>query len=143
MRTIKQLLEGKAPQIWSVEPGSSVYDAMKLMSEKDVGALLVMNGDKLSGLFSERDYARKVILMDRSSRDTRVEEIMTRKVYTTHPDDTVQHCMGVMTSNRFRHLPVVDNNEKILGMVSIGDLVKSVIDEQQFQIEQLEQYINS
>lgn len=144
MSTIRQLLKGKNPQIWSVDPGSSVYEAMKLMSEKDVGALLVMNGDKLSGLLSERDYARKVILMDRSSRDTRVEEIMTRKVFTTHPDDTVQNCMSVMTDRHFRHLPVVDNtSEKILGMVSIGDLVKAVIDEQKFHIEQLEQYINS
>ncbi len=144
MNTIKQLLENKDPEIWSVKPGDSVYDAVKLMSEKDVGALLVIEDDKLYGLLSERDYARKIILNNRSSQTTKVEEIMTKNVVTTTPEDTVQVCMGVMTSNRFRHLPVLEKEtQKILGMVSIGDLVKAVIDEQKFTIEQLEQYINT
>lgn len=144
MKTIQQLLDEKESSIWSVSPSDSVYDAVSLMSEKDVGALLVLDNGDLCGLLSERDYARKIILKERSSRDTSVSAIMTSKVYTTFPDDSVQNCMGVMTKKRIRHLPVVDrDSQKIAGMVSIGDLVKAIIDEQKFTIEQLEQYINS
>ncbi len=144
MKTIQQLLDEKESSIWAVSPSDSVYDAVSLMSEKDVGALLVLDNGDLCGLLSERDYARKIILKERSSRDTSVSAIMTSKVYTTFPDDSVQNCMSVMTKKRIRHLPVVDrDSQKIAGMVSIGDLVKAIIDEQKFTIEQLEQYINS
>lgn len=143
MKKISQLMNEKEKHLWFVKPTDTVYDAVRLMSEKDIGALLVMEGDKLCGLLSERDYARKVILKERSSKETTVDEIMSTKVYCTHPDDTVQNCMNVMTSKRFRHLPVSDNKSgKILGMVSIGDLVKSEMEDQKFTIEQLEQYIN-
>ena len=143
MKKISQLMDEKDQTLWSVKPTDSVYDAVRLMSEKDIGALLVMEGDKLSGLLSERDYARKIILKERSSRETTVDEIMTKKVYCTNPEDTVQNCMNVMTSKRFRHLPVSDKETgKILGMVSIGDLVKSEMEDQKFTIEQLELYIN-
>ena len=143
MKTIQQLLDEKDTGIWSVSPSDSVYDAVALMSEKDVGALLVLEDNKLCGLLSERDYARKIILKERSSKGTNVSDIMTEKVYTTFPDDTVENCMSVMTQKRFRHLPVVDKESgNIVGMVSIGDLVKAIIEEQKFTIEQLEQYIN-
>lgn len=143
MKKISQLMDEKEKNLWFVKPTDTVFDAVRLMSEKDIGALLVMEGDKLCGLLSERDYARKIILKERSSKETTVDEIMSKKIYCTHPEDTVQNCMNVMTNKRFRHLPVSDNESgKILGMVSIGDLVKSEMDDQKFTIEQLEQYIN-
>ncbi len=143
MKKISQLLDEKDQTLWSVKPKDSVYDAVRLMSEKNIGALLVMEDDKLCGLFSERDYARKIILKERSSKETTVDEIMTKEVYCTNPGDTVQNCMNVMTRKHFRHLPVSEKETgKILGMVSIGDLVKSEMDDQKFTIEQLEQYIN-
>jgi CBS domain-containing protein len=141
MTTVRQLLEGKGEEYWSIDPDASVYDAIVLMAERQIGALLVMRGESLDGIVSERDYARKVILKSRSSRDTAVREIMTSDVVRVSPDDTVQHCMSLMTDGRLRHLPVVENG-KVIGVVSIGDLVKSIIAEQQFTIEQLSSYIS-
>jgi CBS domain-containing protein len=142
MTTVRQLLNAKAPAIFSVEPAAPVLEAIRAMAAHHVGALLVMQGTTLSGIVSERDYARKVILMGRSSADTPVRDIMSSPVITVSPDDTVQKCMQIMTDRRVRHLPVTDGG-RVIGMVSIGDLVKAVIAEQQQQIEQLETYIHS
>ncbi len=141
MATVKQLLQGKGHDIWSVGPEASVYDAIVMMADKDVGALVVMEGDSLVGVFSERDYARKIALKGRSSRDTKTKEIMTSRVAYVRPEQSVQECMALMTEKRIRHLPVVDGGQ-VLGIISIGDLVKSIIEEQQHVIEQLEQYIS-
>jgi CBS domain-containing protein len=140
MRTVSEILRGKGYQVWSVAPDSTVYDALKLMADKNVGAVLVMDGGVLVGVLSERDYARKVILHGRSSRDTAVREIMTERVVCVSPEETAEECMALMTDKRVRHLPVVRDNQ-IIGVVSIGDVVKSIISEQHFIIEQLEHYI--
>ena len=140
MSKVGDILEGRHNEIISVRSDQSVLDAIKLMAEKGVGALLVINDERLSGIFSEHDYARKVILENRSSRDTLVADIMTHNVVTTTRDTSVSECMSLMTNNDFRHLPVVEN-DKVLGMISIGDLVKTIIKEQQYTIDQLEQYI--
>ena len=140
MKRVKDILAVKGQDVWSIEPGASVYDAMKLMAEKEIGALMVMEGTTLVGLISERDYARKVILQGRASRTTQVKEIMTTRVVYTHPQQNIEECMAVMTEKRVRHLPVIDE-ERLVGVISIGDLVKSIISEQQFIIEQLERYI--
>jgi CBS domain-containing protein len=142
MTTVRQLLDTKAPAIFSVEPAAPVLEAIRAMAAHHVGALLVMQGSALSGIVSERDYARKVILMGRSSADTPVRDIMSSPVITVSPDDSVQKCMQIMTERRVRHLPVTEGG-RVIGMVSIGDLVKAVIAEQQQQIEQLETYIHS
>jgi CBS domain-containing protein len=142
MTIVRQLLDRKGRTIFSVEPEAPVLEAIRAMAAHHVGALLVMQGGKLSGIVSERDYARKVILMGRSSSDTPVRDIMSSPVLTVSPDDTVQRCMQLMTDQRVRHLPVVEG-DAVVGMVSIGDLVKAVIAEQQQQIEQLESYIHS
>jgi CBS domain-containing protein len=140
MKTVKQILDSKGYHVWSIHPEATVFEALKLMGEKEVGALAVIQNGQLAGILSERDYARKVILRGRTSRDTHVREIMTANVVTTDLDETVESCMGVMTQRRIRHLPVVDDG-RLIGMISIGDLVKSIIEEQQFIIEQLETYI--
>lgn len=140
MKTVKQLLDGKGYQVWTVSPDQSVLDAIKLMAEKGVGALVVVDGGKVVGIITERDYARKVILQERSSRTTPVRDIMTTRVICTHLANTAEECMAVMTDKRVRHLPVMDDGQ-LVGMISIGDLVKSIIDHQQFMIEQLESYI--
>jgi len=140
MQTVSQLLGGKGSQIYSVAPTDSVLRAIEIMATRHIGALLVMNQGTLAGIISERDYARKVILKNRSSHDTPVSEIMTSPAITVSPTDTVHHCMQVMTDSRFRHLPVVDSG-RVVGVLSIGDLVKAVIEEQSAQIEQLERYI--
>jgi len=142
MTIVRQLLDRKGRAIFSVEPEAPVLEAIRAMAAHHVGALLVMQGGTLSGIVSERDYARKVILMGRSSSDTPVRDIMSSPVLTVSPDDTVQRCMQLMTDQRVRHLPVVEG-DAVVGMVSIGDLVKAVIAEQQQQIEQLESYIHS
>ena len=142
MTIVRQLLDRKGRAIFSVEPEAPVLEAIRAMAAHHVGALLVMQAGKLAGIVSERDYARKVILMGRSSADTPVRDIMSSPVLTVSPDDTVQKCMQLMTDRRVRHLPVVDGGT-VIGMVSIGDLVKAVIAEQQQQIEQLESYIPS
>ena len=135
-----EILDGKGNEIWGIRSDQSVFDAIRMMAEKGVGALLVIDDHRLSGIISERDYARKVILKNRSSHDTLVNEIMTRNVYTTTRETTVSQCMALMTDNDFRHLPVVENDE-VLGIITIGDLVKTIIREQQFTIDQLEHYI--
>jgi CBS domain-containing protein len=140
MRTVNQLLHGKGNQIFSVAPTDSVRQAIEVMATRHVGALLVMKEGALIGIISERDYARKVILKNRSSQDTPVGDIMTSPAVTASPTDTVHHCMQVMTEGRFRHLPVVESG-RVVGILSIGDLVKAVIEEQSAQIEQLERYI--
>ena len=141
MQTVKELLDTKGHQVWSISPDASVFNAIQLMAEKEIGALLVMQADKPVGIISERDYARKVILKGRSSHDTAVAEIMTTSVLYADPDQRIEECMAVMTEHRIRHLPVLEG-ESIVGMLSIGDLVKSIIAEQQFMIEQLEHYIS-
>jgi CBS domain-containing protein len=142
MTTVQTLLDGKGRAIYTVEPQAAVLDAIRLMAEHHVGALLVMRGAALEGIVSERDYARKVILRGRSAAETPVRDIMTSPVLTVSLDTTVQQCMQLVTDRRVRHLPVVDGG-RVVGMVSIGDLVKSVIAEQQQHIEQLESYIHS
>src|ERR1700689_2840455 len=140
MQTVSQLLQAKGNQIFSVAPQDSVLHAIEIMATRHVGALLVMHEGTLLGIISDRDYARKVILMNRSSHDTPVSDIMTSPAVTVAPTDTVHHCMEIMTQRRFRHLPVVESG-RVVGMLSIGDLVKAVIEEQSAQIEQLERYI--
>ena len=142
MISVRQLLDRKGRQIFSVAPGAAVLDAIRLMAERHVGALLVMEGETLSGIVSERDYARKVILMGRSSADTPVRDIMTAAVVTVQPETPVDKSMQIMTEQRVRHLPVIEGR-RVVGVVSIGDLVKAVIAEQQQHIEQLESYIHS
>jgi CBS domain-containing protein len=138
--TVSSILKHKGSDLWSVSPDASVYEAIEVMAEKRIGALLVLSEGKLAGVMSERDYARKVILRGRSSKDTRVHEIMTTRVITVGPNHTVDECMNLMTENRIRHLPVVDD-ERVLGVVSIGDVVKWIITAQDQTIEQLENYI--
>jgi CBS domain-containing protein len=140
MQTVSQLLGDKGAQIHSVAPTDSVLRAIEMMATLHIGALLVMNEGILAGIISERDYARKVILKHRSSRDTPVSEIMTSPAVTVGPSDTVHQCMQMMTEGRFRHLPVVESG-RVVGILSIGDLVKAVMEEQSAQIEQLERYI--
>ena len=142
MITVRKLLEGKGRAIFSVEPQASVLDAVRLMAEHHVGALLVMRSQALEGIVSERDYALKVILRGRSPAETSVRDIMSSPVLTVGLDTTVQQCMQLVTDRRVRHLPVVDG-ARVVGVVSIGDLVKAVIAEQQQQIEHLESYIHS
>jgi CBS domain-containing protein len=140
MQTVSQLLQVKGSQIFSVAPADSVLRAIEIMATRHVGALLVMSEGTLRGVISERDYARKVILKNRSSHDTPVSDIMSSPAVSVTPDDTVHHCMQLMTEGRFRHLPVVKSG-RVVGMLSIGDLVKAVIQEQSQHIEQLERYI--
>jgi CBS domain-containing protein len=136
------MLEGKTHRLLSISPDATVYDALQTMAEHEVGALVVLDGERLAGIFSERDYARKVILFGKSSKETLVREIMTDKVLCVRPDQTVDQCMALMTDKRVRHLPVLDH-KKVIGVISIGDVVKEVISEQRFMIEQLENYIHS
>jgi len=140
MKTVQLILRHKGSAFWSVTPDTMVYEALKLLADKDVGALLVLEGGKLVGIISERDYARKVILKGKSSLDTPIREIMTRRVLCVRPDQTVEECMALVTEKRIRHLPVVVDDE-VVGVVSIGDLVKASIDEKDFLIKQLENYI--
>ena len=141
MKLVKHLLDSKERQIISIAPDLSVFDAIKLMADRAVGSLVVLDGESLKGIVTERDYARKVIIKGRSSESTQVSEIMTADVVTAGTDQTVGQCMTVMTERRIRHLPVVDNG-KIVGMISIGDLVQAIIADQKEEIEQLEQYIS-
>lgn len=140
MKTVRQILQEKGGNIWSITPDTLVYDALKLMAEKEVGALLVLEGGRLVGIISERDYARKVILKGKSSLDTPVKEIMTQKVIYVRPELTVEECMALMTEKHIRHLPVLEGDE-LVGVVSIGDLVKADIEAKVFMIKQLENYI--
>ncbi|MFM0628232.1 CBS domain-containing protein [Paraburkholderia xenovorans] len=143
MTSVAQLLKTKPNNttVFTVGADDSVYEAIKLMAEKGIGALVVTDGDIIAGIVTERDYARKVVLMDRSSKATPVRDIMTKAVRFVRPDQTTDDCMALMTERRMRHLPVIDN-DRLVGMVSIGDLVKNIIAEQQFTIQQLEFYIH-
>ena len=138
MNAIRQLLQLKGGDLWMISPDASVFEALRRMADKDVGALLVMEGERLMGIISERDYARKIILKGRASRDTLVSEIMTTEVYTIHPDQTVEESMAVMTNHRVRHLPVVENGQ-VIGMISIGDAVRDIIYRQRETIKSLEE----
>ena len=141
MTKLKMLLEEKGSNVWSVHPDDTVLEAIKLLAQKDIGALIVIEDDKPVGIFTERDYARKVYLKGKSSLETMVRDIMVSPVICVSPDQSVNECMALMTEKRFRHLPVM-TGDKLVGMLSIGDLVKSVIDDQKFEIEQLEHFIH-
>ncbi len=140
MKTVRQVLNDKGYGCISVKSGSTVYEAIKVMAEQEIGAVVVMEDGLLLGVLSERDYARKIILQGRRSRDSLVKDIMVADVVTVRPDDSIDTCMNLMTQHRIRHLPVVQQNE-VVGMVSIGDVVKTIMQHQEFVIEQLEQYI--
>jgi CBS domain-containing protein len=141
MHTAADILRLKGNSIWSIAPDVKIIEALHTMAEKGVGALLVMDGDKLIGIVTERDYARKVALEERSSRESLVSDIMSNRVLCARPDQTVHECMALMSDKRARHLPVIDH-KKVIGVISIGDLVKAIIAEQKFEIEQLQNYIN-
>ena len=140
MTTIAQLLNTKGNQVWSVEPKATIFKALEIMSEKEIGALLVMEDGKLTGIFSERDYARKVILKGKSSKETPVGELMTKKVFYMDPQKTINDCMAMMTAKRIRHVPVIKDNQ-VMGIVTIGDVVNQIISEQEVTINHLENYI--
>ena len=140
MKPVRELLRIKGQETWSVSPDTPVYDALKLMAEKNVGALLVLDGDKLAGILSERDYARKVILKGKASKNTPAREIMSENVVCVTPKQSVAECMALMTDKHIRHLPVIED-DKLVGVISIGDVVRAIISEQKFVIEQLEHYI--
>jgi CBS domain-containing protein len=141
MKTVRQMLHGKSPLI-SISLTATVYDALAMMARHDVGALVVLDQGRLAGMFSERDYARKVILQGKASKELAVSEVMTTRVLYVRPDDTVEGCMALMTDKRVRHLPVMEGGT-VVGLVSIGDVVKSLLHEQQFVINQLERYITA
>jgi CBS domain-containing protein len=141
MKNVRDILNSKpGGTTYSIEPDAMVVEALKLMAEKRVGALLVLEGGKPVGIFSERDYARKIALLDRSSRTTAVRQVMTSDIIWASPSDTMEHCMQLMTDKRIRHLPVLENGE-LIGLISIGDLVKNIIEDQKAMILQLEQYV--
>jgi CBS domain-containing protein len=142
MTVVAKILQSKPDAtVHTIGPATSVFDALKLMADKGIGALIVTEGADIVGIFTERDYARKIALMGRTSSVTQVRDVMTTAVLFVRPDQTSEQCMQLMTGNRLRHLPVVDDSSKLVGMISIGDLVKDIISEQKFIIEQLEQYI--
>jgi CBS domain-containing protein len=141
MATVQRLLEIKGNAIWSATPETMVFEALELMASKNVGALVVLEGNRLAGIISERDYARSIALKDRSSRTTPVSEIMTRNVISVRPGQTLEQCMELMTEHHIRHLPVLDDGGRLIGVISIGDVVKFIISEQDFLIKQLENYI--
>lgn len=140
MKTVREILHDKGTQVWTIAPDQTVFDALTLMGQKEIGALIVVENGKLIGVISERDYARKVILKGKTSRETRVQEIMSTPVISVELAQSVQTCLNLMTEKRIRHLPVL-TDDQLVGIVSIGDLVKAIIAEQQFLIEQLESYI--
>lgn len=142
MRTVQQLLEAKNPGVHAISPDAAVIDAIQLMADKWIGAVLVMDGTRLAGILSERDYARKIVLAGKSSRDTPVRDIMTSELVTVAPGESVPRCMQLMTERRIRHLPVVEDG-RVVGVVSIGDLVKAVIEDQQLELDHLQRYIAS
>ena len=140
MHTVKELLREKGHQVWTIEPQATVYEALELMAAKNIGSIVVVEHGNVAGMFTERDYARKVMLQGRSSKTTTVAELMTSDVLYVSPDDTIENCMALMTEKRLRHLPVMDNG-KLAGVVSIGDIVKVIISEREFIIRELERYI--
>jgi CBS domain-containing protein len=141
MHTVGQILRKKGHDIWSVGPDTTVYEALQMMADKNVGALVVLENGELVGIFSERDYARKIVLQGKTSRQTAVSEIMTSRVNCVHPEQTTDECMALMTAKHIRHLPVLDEDDRLVGVISIGDVVKAIISDQEFVIEQLENYI--
>ena len=140
MYTVRHLLQAKSNQIWSISPEATVYGALELMAAKNIGAVIVIEGEKIVGIFTERDYARKVILKGKTSKTAIVGELMTTEVLYVSPDDTIENCMALMTDKRARHLPVMESG-KLLGVVSIGDVVKAIISDREFKIRELEHYI--
>lgn len=140
MYSVKNILDEKGYDFWTIEPETTVYEALKKMAGKDIGALIVVKSTKIIGVFSERDYARKVILKGKTSKDTTVGELVSEKVYYVKPTSTIEECMQLMTNQRVRHLPVLDN-DKLIGIVSIGDIVNKIIQDHKNQIQQLEDYI--
>jgi CBS domain-containing protein len=140
VRNVRDILREKGTAVYSISPDATVYDALKLMAEKNVGALMVFDGDRMVGMISERDYARKIVLKNKFSRETRIKEIMTAEVMTVTPAMDLDECMGLITDKRLRHLPVVEN-DRVVGIISIGDIVKGIIDHKEFVIKQLESYI--
>jgi CBS domain-containing protein len=140
MKTVKDILHAKGTKVYSISPDATVYEALKRMAKKNVGAMLVFEGNDLVGLISERDYSRKTILKGRFSKNTAIREIMTTSVVSVHPDDDIEACMELFTDKRVQHLPVIEKDE-VVGIVSIGDVVKSIIDYKEFIIEELENYI--
>ncbi len=141
MTTVNQLLQAKGFDVWSINPDATTFEAIKLMADMNVGSLLVIDNSQIVGIVSERDYARKIALYDRSSKTTPVKEIMTSPVVTVRPNQNLQECMALMTDKRIRHLPVVDENGELMGIISIGDVVKAVISEQEVIINHLQDYI--
>ncbi len=141
MKNVGQILEEKGLHLLSVSPDATVFEALGVMAEKNVGALVVLEGERLAGIFSERDYARKIILLGKASKETLVREIMTAKVLCVGPAQSIEECMALMTEKRIRHLPVLDH-KKVIGVISIGDVIKEVISEQKYIIAQLESYIH-
>ena len=141
MRSVQDILNSKGTDVWSVKPDDIIFDAIQLMADKAIGALLVMEEDKLVGIVTERDYARKVVLEGKSSREALIHEVMTTKVLCVSPERTIDECMALMTDKRIRHLPVVEHKQ-VVGFLSIGDLVKAVISEQKILIDQLQHYIS-
>lgn len=142
MRTVSQLLQAKAAEVFAIGPDAPVIEAIRLMADKRIGAVLVMEGARLAGILSERDYARKIVLQGRSSADTPVRDIMTAQVISVGLGDSVERCMQIVTEQRIRHLPVIDAGD-VVGVVSIGDLVKAVIEDQRVELDQLQRYIAS
>jgi len=142
MHTIGQLLQNKGSHVETIDADATVFNALAIMADKEIGSLVVLQGEKPVGLFTERDYARNVILKGRTSKQTKVEEIMTARVVVVHLDQSIEECMAIMTDKRVRHLPVMQG-DRLVGIISIGDLVKAIIEKQQFVIEQLVSYINS
>ncbi len=140
MKRVDQLLHEKGADFWSVIPEATVFKALELMAEKNIGAVLVMEGDHLAGIFSERDYARKVALVGRSSKDIPVQQIMTSKVVCVRPEQSIEECMALMSNKHIRHLPVIEG-DRVVGVISVGDVVKALVSEQEFIISQLEHYI--
>jgi CBS domain-containing protein len=140
VKNVRDILREKGTAVYSVSPDDTVYDALKLMAEKNVGALVVLDGDRLAGIISERDYARKIVLKDKLSKETKVKEIMTIEMVIITPAMDLDECMELMTENRTRHLPVVED-DRVLGIISIGDVVKGIMDHKEFLIGQLESYI--
>ena len=142
MKRLKEILTAKGSEIWSIEPNQSVYDAIKLLAEKEIGAIAVTEGDRLVGIVSERDYARQIILKGRSSENTQVKDIMSTNVVTAIPSQEVRECMELMTEKRIRHLPIVNDDNNLIGMISIRDLVRAIIADQESTIGDLEKYIS-
>jgi CBS domain-containing protein len=140
MKTVQSILDQKGDEIWSTSPNATVFEALQLMAEKDIGALLVLDGEELVGIFSERDYARKIILKDRSSKSTLVQDVMSYHVLYGSPDLTVEQCLLLMNTKRIRHLPILDGG-RLVGIVSIGDVVNALIKDQKTKIADLERYI--